>query len=64
MALTSNTLWALDGFSLIPAGSFTMGDSLDGISDAPTRTVTLDAFYMVKYEVTKAGRSCLWVAAR
>jgi formylglycine-generating enzyme required for sulfatase activity len=37
---------------LIPAGTFTMGDSLDGISDAPTRTVTLDAFYMGKYEVT------------
>ena len=31
-----------------------MGDSLDGLSDAPTRTVTLDAFYMGKYEVTKA----------
>ena len=30
-----------------------MGDSLDGSSDAPTRTVTLDAFYMGKYEVTK-----------
>jgi formylglycine-generating enzyme required for sulfatase activity len=42
------------GFALIPQGSFTMGDSLDGLSDAPTRTVTLDAFYMGKYEVTKA----------
>jgi formylglycine-generating enzyme required for sulfatase activity len=31
-----------------------MGDLLDGMSDAPTRTVTLDAFYMGKYEVTKA----------
>jgi formylglycine-generating enzyme required for sulfatase activity len=31
-----------------------MGDSLDGISDAPTRTVTLDAYYIGKYEVTKA----------
>jgi formylglycine-generating enzyme required for sulfatase activity len=41
-------------FVLIPAGAFTMGDSLDGMSDAPTRTVTLDAFYMGKYEVTKA----------
>ena len=39
---------------LIPAGAFTMGDSLDGSSDAPIRTVTLDAFYMGKYEVTKA----------
>jgi formylglycine-generating enzyme required for sulfatase activity len=40
------------GFALIPQGAFTMGDSLDGTSD--TRTVTLDAFYMGKYEVTKA----------
>jgi sulfatase modifying factor 1 len=31
-----------------------MGDSLDGMSDAPTRTVTLDDFYMGKYEVTLA----------
>lgn len=30
-----------------------MGDSLDGMSNAPIRTVTLDAFYMGKYEVTK-----------
>jgi formylglycine-generating enzyme required for sulfatase activity len=44
----------IEGFSFIPAGSFMMGDSLDGLSDAPTRTVTLDAFYMGKYEVTKA----------
>jgi formylglycine-generating enzyme required for sulfatase activity len=42
------------GFALIPQGAFTMGDSLDGLSDAPTRTVTLDAYYMGKYEVTKA----------
>jgi formylglycine-generating enzyme required for sulfatase activity len=41
------------GFTLIPQGSFTMGDSLDGESNAPTRTVTLDAFYMGKHEVTK-----------
>jgi sulfatase modifying factor 1 len=44
----------IEGFSLIPAGAFTMGDSLDGDGDAPTRWVTLDAFYMGKYEVTKA----------
>jgi formylglycine-generating enzyme required for sulfatase activity len=42
------------GMALIPQGAFTMGDSLDGMSDAPTRTVTLDAYYMGKYEVTKA----------
>ena len=42
------------GMALIPQGAFTMGDSLDGDSDAPTRTVTLDAFFIGKYEVTKA----------
>jgi formylglycine-generating enzyme required for sulfatase activity len=51
--LTVNSA-APTGFALIPQGAFTMGDSLDGLSDAPTRTVTLDAFYMGKYEVTKA----------
>jgi formylglycine-generating enzyme required for sulfatase activity len=42
--------------ALIPQGVFTMGNSVadDIITDAPTRTVTLDAFYIGKYEVTKA----------
>jgi formylglycine-generating enzyme required for sulfatase activity len=43
--------------ALIPQGSFTMGNSMAADTDitaAPTRTVTLDAFYMGKYEVTKA----------
>ncbi len=48
----------IEGFSLIPAGTFTMGNSVTedagGIWIAPTRTVTLDAYYMGKYEVTKA----------
>jgi uncharacterized repeat protein (TIGR02543 family) len=48
------------GMSLIPAGAFTMGASLDGISDAPLRTVTLSAFYMGQMEVTKAE----WDAVR
>jgi formylglycine-generating enzyme required for sulfatase activity/protocatechuate 3,4-dioxygenase beta subunit len=55
--LTTNSLKAIEGFSLIPAGSFTMGNSMTedaDITDAPIRTVTLDAFYMGKYEVTKA----------
>jgi formylglycine-generating enzyme required for sulfatase activity len=35
------------GMALIPAGAFTMGDTLDGESDAiPTVTVTVSAFYM------------------
>ena len=38
--------------ALISAGSFTMGDSLDG---GPVRTNYVSAFYMDKYEVTKAS---------
>jgi len=35
------------GMALIPAGTFTMGDSLDGESDAiPTVSVTVSGFYM------------------
>jgi formylglycine-generating enzyme required for sulfatase activity len=39
-----------------------MGNDLDILIDAPTRTVTLDAFYMGKYEVTKAewDEVCTW----
>lgn len=41
--------------ALIPAGSFIMGQtSGDTISYAPPVTVTVSAFYMGKYEVTKA----------
>jgi formylglycine-generating enzyme required for sulfatase activity len=42
------------GFALIPAGAFQMGDALDGLADAPVRTVNVSAFYMGKTEVTKA----------
>jgi formylglycine-generating enzyme required for sulfatase activity len=43
------------GMALIPAGSFTMGDSLDGDTWAlPLHTVYISAFYMDKYDVTKA----------
>ena len=44
------------GFALIPSGSFTMGDAVDGneSADAPTHTVTVSAFYMAKNLVTKA----------
>jgi formylglycine-generating enzyme required for sulfatase activity len=34
------------GMALIPAGSFTMGDNLDGESDATPISVTVSAFYM------------------
>lgn len=45
--------------ALIPSGSFTMGDTFnegqtDKHSEFPTHTVQLSAFYLDKYEVTKA----------
>jgi formylglycine-generating enzyme required for sulfatase activity len=41
------------GMALIPAGAFTMGDSLDGETDAiPTVSVTVSAFYMDVTPVT------------
>jgi formylglycine-generating enzyme required for sulfatase activity len=52
------------GMALIPAGSFTMGDFFnEGASDGrelPLHTVYVSAFYMDKYEVTKA----LWDEVR
>jgi formylglycine-generating enzyme required for sulfatase activity len=36
------------GMALIPAGSFTMGDTLDGEGDAIPTNVTVSAFYMDK----------------
>jgi sulfatase modifying factor 1 len=37
---------APSGMVLIPAGSFIMGDNLDGEADAPTNTEYISAFYM------------------
>jgi formylglycine-generating enzyme required for sulfatase activity len=56
----SNWLWEADPneldpieFIYIPAGTFEMGDHHDGIGYAlPVHTVTLDSFYMSKYEIT------------
>ncbi len=50
------------GMVLIPAGSFTMGDTFnEGISaELPTHTVYVNALYMDRYEVTKA----LWDEVR
>ena len=48
---------ASDGFALIPAGSFQMGQ--DGIN-SPVSSVYVSAFYMGKYEVTKE----LWDTVR
>lgn len=43
------------GMVLIPAGSFTMGDALDGIPGAlPVHTVHVSAFHMDQHEVTQA----------
>lgn len=41
-----------DGMMLIPAGTFTMGDTLDGMTDAVPVTVNLSAFYMDTNMVT------------
>ena len=48
------------GFALIPSGSFTMGDSLDGYANAPPVTVNVSAFFMGKNEVTKALWDEVW----
>ena len=42
------------GMVLIPAGTFTMGDPLDGMGDAIPVSVTLSAFYMDQKLVTLA----------
>ena len=42
------------GMVLIPEGSFTMGDTLDGNSDAPPTSVMVSAFYMDVNLVTYA----------
>ena len=47
-------MWEKDGseMALIPAGSFEMGDHLDGMVNAlPVHRVELDAFYMAVHEV-------------
>ena len=55
---------ALEGFVLIPAGSFQMGDPSNPLvgsgDEVPTHTVQVSAFYMARHEVTKA----LWDGVR
>ena len=53
----SNWLWEAvpdtNEFAYIPAGTFEMGDHHDSMDGAlPVHTVTLDSFYMSKYEIT------------
>jgi formylglycine-generating enzyme required for sulfatase activity len=50
----SDLLPDLADFSVIPSGNFTMGDTLDGMTDAPPHVVNVSAFYMQKKETTKA----------
>jgi len=57
-AISVNTSKVIDfnppsGMALIPAGSFTMGDTLDGESDAIPTTIYVSAFYMDVYDVTE-----------
>jgi formylglycine-generating enzyme required for sulfatase activity len=55
VSVTASDETAPSGMALIPAGSFTMGDSLDGSSYAlPLHDVYVSGFYMDRYEVTKA----------
>jgi formylglycine-generating enzyme required for sulfatase activity len=53
-SITVTVIAAPSGMALIPQGAFTMGDALDGASDAPTHTVNVSAFYMAQNLVTKA----------
>jgi formylglycine-generating enzyme required for sulfatase activity len=52
------------GLVQIPAGTFTVGDdrreNVDGLAEAPTHAVTLEAFYLAKTEMTWSE----WVTVR
>jgi len=53
--LTTLSCWLVipENMLPIPAGTFAMGDHHDGYADAlPIHNVTLDSFYMDKYEIT------------
>lgn len=56
VSVTASDDPAPTGMALIPAGSFTMGDTFneDDRNDVPTHSVYVSAFYMDRYEVTKA----------
>jgi formylglycine-generating enzyme required for sulfatase activity len=49
-----------EGFALIPAGEFQMGDALDGMKEAPVHTVDVSEFFMSKHAITKE----VWDAVR
>jgi formylglycine-generating enzyme required for sulfatase activity len=52
------------GMALIAAGSFVMGDSIDGETDAPTENVSVSAFYIDTNLVTYSlwQQVCGWAA--
>ena len=50
----SDLLPDLENFAVIPGGNFTMGDTLDGLTDATPHTVNVSQFFMQKKGVTKA----------
>jgi formylglycine-generating enzyme required for sulfatase activity len=55
--VTADDATAPSGMALIPAGNFTMGDCMNDEYDSdelPLHTVYVSAFYMDKYDVTKA----------
>lgn len=52
-AKTAAAAAALAHFALIPAGEFTMGDTLDKEVASPPHPVNVSAFYMSKTEVSK-----------
>ena len=67
VSVTASDDTAPSGMVHIPSGSFTMGDNLDGSSYAlPLHSVYVSAFYMDKYEVTKAfwEEVYLWAITR
>ncbi|MBN2841681.1 MAG: formylglycine-generating enzyme family protein, partial [Sedimentisphaerales bacterium] len=59
IATTTYTIDVPEGFIHVPGGTFTMGRTTgSGDSDElPTHSVTLNSFYMGKYEVTQAEYS-------
>ncbi len=46
LALQSPTITTSNGMALIPAGAFTMGDTLDGETDAAPTLIHVSAFYL------------------
>jgi formylglycine-generating enzyme len=52
LPLTFDAANYIPNFSLIPAGTFQMGDNLDGDPDSPVHNVYVSQFFMAKTELT------------